>query len=84
MSREHGPNSGAPWEKSQGYLAHKKQPPSLGPPQGPKHSPTAGSQGKAVSYERGTPLELGIGRDLGAWCGSASPDIERLECTYGA
>ena len=27
----------------QGYLAHKKQPPPLGPPQGPGHSPTGGS-----------------------------------------
>jgi len=27
----------------QGYLAHKKHPPSLGPPQGPRHSPTVGS-----------------------------------------
>ena len=33
----------------QGYLAHKKQPPPLGPPQGPRHSPTVGSQGGAVS-----------------------------------
>ena len=27
----------------QGYLAHKKPPPPVGPPQGPRHSPTAGS-----------------------------------------
>ena len=27
----------------QGYLAHKKQPTSLGPPQGPRHSPDVGS-----------------------------------------
>ena len=26
------------------------------PPQGPRHSPTVGSQGGAVSYERGTPV----------------------------
>jgi hypothetical protein len=39
----------------QGYLAHKKMPPSLGPPYGPRHSPTAWSYGKAVSYGRGTP-----------------------------
>ena len=25
-----------------GYLAHKKQPPHLGPPKGPRHSPTVG------------------------------------------
>ena len=39
----------------QEYLAHKKQPPSLEPPHGPRHSPTAGSQGGAVSDERGPP-----------------------------
>ena len=27
----------------QGYLAHKKQRPPLGPPKGPRHSPTVGS-----------------------------------------
>ena len=27
----------------QGYLAHKKQPPPLRPPQGPRHNPTVGS-----------------------------------------
>ena len=27
----------------QGYLAHKKQSPPSGPPEGPRHSPTAGS-----------------------------------------
>ena len=35
-----------PWdhhEALQGYLAHKKQPPLLGPPQGPGHIPTVGS-----------------------------------------
>jgi len=40
----------------QGYLAHKKQPPPLGPPYVPRHSPSVGSQGGAVSYERGTPV----------------------------
>ena len=39
----------------QGYLAHKKTPSPLGPPQGPRHSPTVGSQGGAVSCERSTP-----------------------------
>ena len=38
----------------QGYLAHKKTPTPLGPPQDPMHSPTVGSCGGAVSYERGT------------------------------
>jgi len=27
----------------QGYLAHKKTPTPLGPPQGPRHMPTVGS-----------------------------------------
>ena len=40
------------------YLAHKKQPPPLGPPSGPGHIPTAGSQGGDVSYERGTPCSV--------------------------
>jgi len=40
----------------QGYLAHKKTPNPLGPPEGPRHSPTVGSYGGAVSYERGTPV----------------------------
>ena len=31
-------------------------PPPLGPPEGPKHSPTVGAKGGAVSYERGTPV----------------------------
>jgi len=42
----------------QGYLAHKKTPPPLGPPKGPRHSPTVGSYGEAFSYERGTPVAL--------------------------
>ena len=41
---------------TQEYLAHKKQPTSLGPPEGPRHSPTVGSWVGAVSYERGTPI----------------------------
>ena len=40
----------------QGYLAHQKQPLSLGPLQGPRHIPAVGSSGGAVSYERGTPV----------------------------
>ena len=34
----------------QGHLAHKKMPPTLGPPQDPRHRPTVGSQGEAVSH----------------------------------
>ena len=33
------------WQCIQGYLAHKKPPTPLGPPKGPTHSPTVGSQG---------------------------------------
>ena len=36
------------------YLAHKKDPPPTGPPYDPRYTPTAGSYGGAVSYERGT------------------------------
>ena len=35
-----------------GYLAHKKQHPTLGPPYGPRQSPTEGSYGGVVSDER--------------------------------
>jgi len=41
-----------------GFLAHKKPPPPLGSPQGPRQRPTVGSWGKAVSYERGTPVSF--------------------------
>jgi len=41
----------------QGYLAHKKTPTRLGPPQEPRHGPTVGSYAVAVSYERGTPVQ---------------------------
>ena len=37
-------------------LAHKKTHPPLGLPQGPRHRPTVGSLGGAVSYERGNPV----------------------------
>ena len=36
--------------------AQKKQPSPLEPPQGPRHTPTVGSYGGLVSYERGTPV----------------------------
>jgi len=32
-----------PLELVQGYLAHKKTPNPLGPPEGPRHRPTVGS-----------------------------------------
>ena len=41
----------------EGYLAHKKMPNPLGPPQGPRHAPTPGSQEEAFFYERGIPVE---------------------------
>ena len=45
----------AKWGTSlQGYLAHKKHPSSLEPLHDPRKSPTVGSQGGVVSYERGT------------------------------
>ena len=34
-----------PTEPRQGYLAYKRTPTSLGPPQGPRHRPTVGSLG---------------------------------------
>ena len=37
-----------------GVLLLGKCPPPLGPPFGPRHRPTVGSQGGAVFYERGT------------------------------
>ena len=40
----------------QGYLAHKKQLPPLGPPQIPRQMAAVRSYGVGVSYERGTPL----------------------------
>ena len=51
----------------QGHLAHKKQLPPLGPPQGRKHSSTVGSQGGTVSCERGIPvLTTGVGQGADA------------------
>ena len=38
----------------QEYLAHKKQPPLLGPPEGPRHGTNVGSWVGAFAYERGT------------------------------
>ena len=39
-----------------GYLARKKPPPPLGPPQEPNYDPIEGPYGVAVSYVRGTSL----------------------------
>ena len=47
----------------QGYLANKKPPPSLEPPQDPRYSPAVGSQEEGVCYERGTPVVRST------WCG---------------
>ena len=45
----------------QGYLANMTIFTPLGPPPlDPKHRPTVGSQGKALSYERGTPVGLRV------------------------
>ena len=38
----------------QDYLAHKKAPHPVGPPQGPRHRPTVRSYGVAFAYKRGT------------------------------
>ena len=46
-------------EASQGYLAHKKELPPLGPPKGPEQSPTVESYGGAMSYDRCSPV-LGL------------------------
>ena len=37
----------------QGYFAHKKTPTPLGPPKGPRRRARLGSQGEAISDERG-------------------------------
>ena len=43
------------WVTGVPYRAHKKRPTTLGPPKGPRHGPTVGSYGEAVSYKQGTP-----------------------------
>ena len=40
----------------QGYLARKKTPTLLGPPQHPRHRPTVGFWGGAFSFKRGIPV----------------------------
>jgi len=47
-------------ENPPGYLAHKKQPPPLGRHRTLGNIPTVGSEGGAVSYDRGTQVELSI------------------------
>ena len=44
----------------QGHLARKKLPPPLGPQYDPRHVPTVGSYGVAVSCERGTHVTGGF------------------------
>ena len=46
------------------YLTYKKSPPPLGPPGEPRHGPTAGSYGVAVSYKHGTPVARRIDRNV--------------------
>ena len=41
----------------------------IGPPQGPRHRPTKGSQEEEVSYERSTPLEGAGGSLRNGGCG---------------
>ena len=45
-----------PRRASRGTSLTRNRPPPLGPPQGPRHSPTVGSYGVAGSYKRGTPV----------------------------
>jgi hypothetical protein len=42
------------------HLGDEKRPSPLGPPQGPRLTPTLGSWGGAVSYKRGTPVLCAI------------------------
>ena len=58
----------------QGYLAQKKQPRLLGPPDDPRYSPTVGSWQGGVSCEQGTPCR-GMHPDL---C-IRGPDVIRKE-----
>ena len=63
----------------QGYLAHKKTPTPLGPPYDPRHRPTVGSHGGAVSYERGTPASLSL-LDSEAGHGAEDGNREGAHC----
>ena len=44
----------------QGYLAHKKPRPPLGPPLAPGHRATVGTKEEAVSYEQGLPAVVSV------------------------
>jgi len=59
------------------YLADTKAPPPLGLPQGPRDGPSVhvGSQGKALSYERGTPVRRSNERKRSA----SSPHLRRFK-----
>ena len=46
----------SPLKGIQGYLAHTKTPPPLGPPKEPRHGPNVRSYGVEFFYERGTPV----------------------------
>ena len=62
----------------QGYLAHKKQPPSLGPPKDPRYSPTVGFYGGGGSYERDTPVMAFSGREAKSWAQELRTDVTWL------
>ena len=49
----------------QGYLAHKKTPTPLGPPQDPRHRPTLGSYGGAFSCAVGALIAQDLGLQPG-------------------
>ena len=44
-------------QDAQEYPTYKEPPPSLGLPWEPRHGPTVGSYGFALSYKRGTPVD---------------------------
>ena len=58
-----------------GYLAHKKTPTPLGPPQDPRHGPTVESYGVAVSYKRGTPAFTCVVVNICTRVGCPTPDL---------
>ena len=67
----------------QGYLAHKKPPPSLGPLTDPRYSPTVGSWEGGVSYERSTPVAEWAARMHEAPCATVLL-LHRLSRTEGS
>ena len=52
-----GPQEAKEWSTYMDTSLKRKRHPPLGPPYGPRHRPTVGSRGGAVSYERGTPVD---------------------------